>query len=82
MDKICNFDIVINTCLAEINPTSLMPDFDKNGFLLSVINGFAYTRRRPSCAKQVLWLTSVTRRWPSCAKQALWLTSVTRRRPS
>lgn len=32
MDKICNFDIVINTCLAEINPTSLMPDFDKNGF--------------------------------------------------
>ena len=34
MDKICNFDIVINTCLAEINPTSLMPDFDKNGFLL------------------------------------------------
>lgn len=48
MDKICNFDIVINICLAEINPTSLMPDFDKNGFLLSVINGFAYTRRRPS----------------------------------
>mgnify|MGYP000306718865 FL=1 len=48
MDKICNFDIVINTCLAEINPASVMPDFDKNGFLLSVINGFAYTRRRPS----------------------------------
>lgn len=61
MDKICNFDIVINTCLAEINPTSLMPDFDKNVFLLSVINGFAYTRRWPSCAKQALWLTSVTR---------------------
>ena len=40
MDKICNFDIVINTCLAEINPASVMPDFDKNGFLLSVINGF------------------------------------------
>ena len=82
MDKICNFDIVINTCLAEINPTSLMPDFDKNGFLLSVINGFAYTRRRPSCAKQTFWLTSVTSRWPLCAKQVLWLTSVTRRRPS
>ena len=65
MDKICNFDIVINTCLAEINPTSLMPDFDKNGFLLSVINGFAYTRRRPSCAKQTFWLTSVTRGRPS-----------------
>ena len=78
MDKICNFDIVINTCLAEINPTSLMPDFDKNGFLLSVINGFAYTRRRPSCAKQAFLLTSVTSRWPSCAKQVLWLTSVTR----
>ncbi len=65
MDKICNFDIVINTCLAEINPTSLMPDFDKNGFLLSVINGFAYTRRRPSCAKQAFLLTSETRRRPS-----------------
>lgn len=52
MDKICNFDIVINTCLAEINPTSLMPDFDKNGFLLSVINGFAYTRRC-ICLKKV-----------------------------
>lgn len=77
MDKICNFDIVINTCLAEINPTSLMPDFDKNGFLLSVINGFAYTRRRPSCAKQALWLTSVTRRRPSCAKQAFLLTRET-----
>ena len=51
MDKICNFDIVINTCLAEINPTSLMPDFDKNGFLLSVINGFAYTRRRRFVSK-------------------------------
>ena len=57
MDKICNFDIVINTCLAEINPTSLMPDFDKNGFLLSVINGFAYTRdglrerNRRSCSR-------------------------------
>ena len=59
-----------------------MPDFDKNSFLLSVINGFAYTRRRPSWAKQALWLTSVTRRWPSCAKQALWLTSVTSRWPS
>ena len=82
MDKICNFDIVINTCLAEINPTSLMPDFDKNGFLLSVINVFAYTRRWPSCAKQALWLTSETRGRPSCAKQALWLTSVTRRWPS
>lgn len=60
MDKICNFDIVINTCLAEINPTSLMPDFDKNVFLLSVINGFAYTRRRPSCAKQAFLLTRET----------------------
>ena len=82
MDKICNFDIVINTCLAEINPTSLMPDFDKNGFLLSVINGFAYTRRRPSWAKRAFLLTSETRRRPSCAKRAFLLTSETRGRPS
>ena len=82
MDKICNFDIVINTCLAEINPTSLMPDFDKNGFLLSVINGFAYTRRRPSWAKQAFLLTSETRRRPSWANQAFLFTSVTRGRPS
>ena len=82
MDKICNFDIVINTCLAEINPTSLMPDFDKNGFLLSVINGFAYTRRRPSWAKRAFLLTSVTRRRPSWAKRAFLLTSETRGWPS
>lgn len=40
MNKICNFDIVINTCLAEMKPASAIPGFDKNGFLLSVINGF------------------------------------------
>ncbi len=34
MDKICNFNIVINTCLAEINPASVMPDFDKNVFFI------------------------------------------------
>ena len=82
MDKICNFDIVINTCLAEINPTSLMPDFDKNGFLLSVINVFAYTRGRPSWAKRAFLLTSETRRRPSWANQAFLFTSVTRGRPS
>lgn len=53
MDKICNFDIVINTCLAEINPTSLMPDFDKNGFLLSVING-SRAPNRPICSRDPL----------------------------
>ena len=38
MDKICNFDIVINKCLAEINPDSVMPDFDKNVFLFSTFH--------------------------------------------
>lgn len=29
MDKICNFDIVINTCLAEMNLTPLDDVLDK-----------------------------------------------------
>jgi len=40
MQKIVNFDIVINKCLWEINQESTTPDLDKNDFLLSVINGF------------------------------------------
>ena len=40
MEKIKNFDIVINKCLWEIKPTSETLDLDKNDFLLSVINGF------------------------------------------
>lgn len=40
MQKIGNFDIVINKCLWEVNQESTMPDLDKNDFLLSVINGF------------------------------------------
>lgn len=40
MQKIGNFDIVINKCLWEINQESTTPDLDKNDFLLSVINGF------------------------------------------
>ena len=30
MDKICNFDIVINTCLAEMNLTPLDDVLDKH----------------------------------------------------
>lgn len=40
MQKIGNFDIVINKCLWEVNQESATPDLDKNDFLLSVINGF------------------------------------------
>ena len=40
MNKIHNFDIVVNTCLAGLDPNSKTPDFDKNDFILSVINGF------------------------------------------
>lgn len=40
MQKIGNFDIVINKCLWEVNQESTTPDLDKNDFLLSVINGF------------------------------------------
>ncbi len=40
MQKIGNFDIVINRSLWEINQKSSMSDLDKNDFILSVINGF------------------------------------------
>ena len=40
MDKLCNFDIVINTCLANIDTQATASQFNKNDFLLSVINGF------------------------------------------
>ena len=40
MDKIKNFDIVINTCLADIESRQMKSEFDKNDFLLSVVNGF------------------------------------------
>lgn len=40
MQKIGNFDIVINKCLWEVNQESATPGLDKNDFLLSVINGF------------------------------------------
>lgn len=40
MQRIGNFDIVINKCLWEVNQESTTPDLDKNDFLLSVINGF------------------------------------------
>jgi hypothetical protein len=40
MQKIGNFDIVVNKCLWEVNQESTTPNLDKNNFLLSVINGF------------------------------------------
>lgn len=40
MDKIKNFNILINTCLWNLATTSKKSDLDKNDFLLSVINGF------------------------------------------
>lgn len=40
MQKIRNFDIVINKSLWEINQESMTSDLDKKDFLLSVINGF------------------------------------------
>ena len=39
MQKIGNFDIVVNKCLWEVNQESTTPYLDKNN-LLSVINGF------------------------------------------
>ena len=48
MQKICNFDIVINKCLWGVNQESTTPDLDKNDFLLSVINGFEDGKWRKS----------------------------------
>lgn len=48
MQKICNFDIVINKCLWGVNQESPTPDLDKNDFLLSVINGFEDGKWRKS----------------------------------
>ena len=40
MQKIGNFDIVINKSLWDINQGLSMPNLSKNDFILSVINGF------------------------------------------
>src|SRR5574344_1411574 len=40
MDKINNFEIVVNTCLTDIDSKTKNSDFYKNDFLLSVVNGF------------------------------------------
>ena len=40
MNKIKNFDIVVNTCMTDIESRSKKSDFDENDFLLSVVNGF------------------------------------------
>lgn len=48
MQKIGNFDIVINKCLWDMNPESIASDSDKNDFLLSVVNGFEDGKWRKS----------------------------------
>ena len=48
MQKIGNFDIIINTSLWEINQTSPAFNLNKNDFILSVINGFEDGRWRKS----------------------------------
>lgn len=40
MEKIHNFDIVINKCLWDFKPEDIHAEIDKKDFLLSVINGF------------------------------------------
>ncbi len=52
MDKIKNFDIVVNTCLADIESRSKQSDFDKNDFLLSVVNGFEDGKWREDLFRQ------------------------------
>ena len=52
MDKIKNFDIVVNTCLADIESRSKKSDFDKNDFLLSVVNGFEDGKWREDLFRQ------------------------------
>ena len=52
MDKIKNFDIVVNTCLADIESRSKKSDFDENDFLLSVVNGFEDGKWREDLFRQ------------------------------
>ena len=48
MQKIGNFDIVINKSLWDINQGLSMPNLSKNDFILSVINGFEDGKWRKS----------------------------------
>lgn len=52
MDKMKNFDIVVNTCLADIESRSKKSDFDENDFLLSVVNGFEDGKWREDLFRQ------------------------------
>lgn len=54
MEKLCNFDIVVNTCLADIDTQSSTSEFNKNDFLLSVINGFEDGKWRESEFRQFI----------------------------
>lgn len=47
-----NFDIVVNTCLADIESRSKKSDFDENDFLLSVVNGFEDGKWREDLFRQ------------------------------
>lgn len=48
MQKIKNFDIVINRCLWKINQKLPQSDLERNDFILSVINGFEDGKWRKS----------------------------------
>lgn len=54
MEKIVNFNIVINKCLWEINQELTRTDLDKNDFLLSVINGFEDGKWRKNKFRQFI----------------------------
>lgn len=52
MNKIKNFDIVVNTCMTDIESRSKKSDFDENDFLLSVVNGFEDGKWREDLFRQ------------------------------
>ena len=52
MNKIKNFDIVVNTCMTDIESKSKKSDFDENDFLLSVVNGFEDGKWREDLFRQ------------------------------
>lgn len=54
MEKLCNFDIVVNTCLADIDTNPPTSEFHKNDFLLSVINGFEDGKWRDDIFRQFM----------------------------
>lgn len=59
MQKIGNFDIVINKCLWDMNPESIASDSDKNDFLLSVVNGFEDGNGERANSVNLYWIISL-----------------------